>query len=119
MSTYPFDTTVYRGTKTTASLPPQIDRSVFGSARARSFAVLFPRQFTLMHILDDEELNLLLQFYDENSSIQFDFIWERTGETVVVFFSTSPKYKTLRAALYEVVVSLVEDTIPDPNPAGF
>ena len=119
LAVYPFATTVVRGTTVRETLPPILDRSVVGGARGRSFAVLFPRQFKLFHVLDAEGLNDLQTFYDDNRELQFDFVWQRTGETVTTYFLAAPAYVTVRADLYEASVTLVEDVITDPNARNF
>lgn len=85
----------------------KIDRASNGSVKSRVLS-LTKRTFSISHVVDSEDLESLLDFYQANKTQEFDFTWPRSGLTYSCIFVQPPKLATIHAELYRVTMEIAE-----------
>lgn len=85
----------------------EIDRSVNGVVKGRSFYTVKKRVWTIEHIMNNTDRLTLEAFYDANRTIPFIFLWMGNNTSYTALFARAPQLK-YKGAMANVEVQIVE-----------
>lgn len=108
MATYPSVTQTARSRMDIAD-DVRVERATNGTLRARAMWDAEKRAWSVDHVASAAEAETLRQFYADNRTLTFDFIWRGDGQTYVAMFAGQPRFEPIDSrALWRVTVEIVE-----------
>jgi hypothetical protein len=108
MATYPSVTQTARSRMDIADDIRQ-ERATNGTIRARAMWDTEKRAWSVDHVATAAEAETLRQFYADNRTVTFDFIWRGDLQTYTAMFAGPPRFEPIDSrALWRVTVEIVE-----------